>query len=746
MNKTIKILIFICVLTFSNIANAADFYPELGVDPFYSSLNPSYVDENEFEKSEKGILESIKEKWHNRNQKKNNNEEEVLKNIDDEINSSNDNDENEINVNFQKEENNKEEENINQNKKKLSEYDRKREQNLPLTKRDKEKALEQEEREKQREIEREQRELLKQLPLKDRVKLFINPQADIKPQPKNAEKVDPSIELTADYMEYYPERYEVEAVGNAKVVFKKENSILTANKIIYNYDRNILTAHEDVILSSSDSTTEGDFIKLDLTKPNGWIENPVTNTEDIKITAKEAFIYSDKIEEYDGVAKVLTDDVLRLGASSFAGYIDQSNVINSTNPPQNDVITNESQGFYKLKAKNIVIDSKDDHDIITVKNADLYVKNRKIAVIPSLKIVTNKQRANVETNIPEFGSESMLGAHIGPAVVLNVPGGSTLKLAPIATYSKDKFGIGAIARFRSENNMTEAAYGTSRERFLLRGRHKLAPGLLLNYSSYTNQNEWFLGYRMPKYSAQLSYSRRDNVDDLKLIFSQMYSAGVFVDRRPGKDFKDAEGRFRWMTQTYKPIFSYSNEEGNIGFNTGIVAQTAATAYTTGDVLGMFRIGPSLSTNIGPWRQSLIYYQTAQAGRSPFDFDRYRYGRSNLVLLESLKVCKYLSLGYLASIAMDKDVKSDDTFQENRILVSVGPEYAKVTVGYDSIRRSTMFLFSMLLGMENSEVEFKKSTINQPDKFGREKSKQSHKKKKKNYKKYIKKAPKKGMID
>ena len=151
---------------------------------------------------------------------------------------------------------------------------------------------------------------------------------------------------------------------------------------------------------------------------------------------------------------------------------------------------------------------------------------------------------------------------------------------------------------------------------------------------------------------------------------------------------------------------------------------------------MFRIGPSLRTKVGPWQQSLIYYQTAIAGQSPFEFDRYRYGRSNLVLIESLKLCKYLSLGYLASVSMNREVSADDLLQENRILLSVGPDYAKLTIGYDSVRRNTMFVLSMLVGTKNSDIEFKKSIIKNPQNIGNSNVK-TKKDKRKNYKKYMK---------
>ena len=185
------------------------------------------------------------------------------------------------------------------------------------------------------------------------------------------------------------------------------------------------------------------------------------------------------------------------------------------------------------------------------------------------------------------------------------------------------------------------------------------------------------------------------------------------------------------------MFQYKNQEGNVSVNAGIVAQTAATAYTTGDIHGIFRVGPALTTSVGPWEQSLIYYQSAIAGQSPFEFDRYRYGRSNFVFIESLRICKYLSVGYLASISMNNDYHYDRTFQENRFLVSLGPDYAKLTIGYDSIRHNTMLMLSMLVGTKNSDIAYNKAVIKNPEQLGKN-DKKSSKPKKKNYKKYLKK--------
>ena len=772
MKKRYLIILLIFTLIANNAVFSMDFFPETGFDPFFSELDPTYQDE-EMRHEHDTVINFWKKKKQDFLQRKDNKNVKasnknvkttgkvvpqrqkfvppampVVKqeNVEETINTTPSTDEfpavNQIKskdnvieeTSLKLEETTDSMDDITDNTDdefvETSDDTFVTPEKKKMTNKELEKAIMEEEREKQKEIEKAETQAQYQS-LKDKFNIFKKKK---KAEPETP--VDPNIELTADYMEYFPDRFEVEAIGNARVFFKQQKTVLTAHKIVFNYDRNILKAHEDVVLTSPNSKTEGDFVKLDLSKPNGWIENPITTTEDIQLSAKEAFLYSDKIEEYDGVAKIIKDDYIKFGARSFAAYIDETRVFPDTNYKPSP----EAMGVYKIKANKIIIDSKKDHEVITIKNADLYLKNHRIAAIPSVRIVTNKEHAVAETNLPEVGSMSMLGMHIGPAVVLNVPGGATLKLAPILTYKNNKLGFGGIARFRNSSNMTEVAYGTSEDEIIVRGKQKLAPGWSLEYSRFANQGEWFLGYRMPKYGAQLSYSRSDYVKDLDLQFTQRYSAGVFVDKDRNNNhtgFRDAEGRFRWMTNTYKPFFKYMNEEGTVGLQTGVVAQTAATVYTSGETLGLFRIGPVIRTKLGPWHQAVMYYQSATAGpASPFYFDRYRYGRSNVVIIENLKVCKYLSLGYMGSLAFNSDY-DDKLFQENRIIVGVGPEYARVVVGYDAHRRNTMLLFTMLVGTKDSNVEFKKSEVINPDKVGKERSKQK-KEKKTNYKKFLKK--------
>lgn len=530
-------------------------------------------------------------------------------------------------------------------------------------------------------------------------------------QKENSENSE--VVLDADYMDYYPDRYEMEAVGNAKLTLKKENLTITANKIIFNHDLNTVKAFDNVKIINESSETEGDFLHLDLNQENGWMTRPITHNYDVRITSEQGYIYPDRIEEYDGVAKILKNYDMRFGASSFASLVNPGGVGATPFATKKKYDENiKDRGAYRIKAKVIYVDSRDEHNVMTLKNADIYMKKIKVGSLPSLKVVSNKEHQYVETNIPEFGQVSQLGMYAGPSIVLNTPGSSTLKLTPILNYADSKFGLGGIARFRNSKNLTEIAYGSAKDEFVIRGSHKLTEKLRMDYSQNAYQDEWFLGYRRPRYSAQLQYDTNDYIDDLNLTFSQRFSGGFFVDDE--KQFKDPEGRFRWMTQTQKTLYSYTNQNRDFNLQLGAVAQTSLSLYTTGDTVGIVRLGPMFRTAYKNWTQDLIYYQTATAGQSAFVFDKYAYGKSNVVLIESLKINKYLSFGYLASLALLRDNNDDNIFQENRFLVSLGPDYAKVTFGYDAFRQSTMMLFSMLVGTEGSEVKFDKAVIKNPD--------------------------------
>ena len=544
---------------------------------------------------------------------------------------------------------------------------------------------------------------------------------------ENTRAVQPSnIILTSDTTDYYPERGEIEALGNAKLEITGENFILYGDKLIFNHENNNVRAYDNVKIVQGENVTTGDFVNLDLNTAHGWIQKPVSSNYSVRIKAKEAYVFPDKIEEYDGVANITEDRRFLVGSSSFTNVLSaiSQNVGNS-------YLKKPEPTTLKFKVKDIEVTSKEGHNIITMKNVGVYYKKFKIGVLSNVKLITDKEQTVMQNNIPEIGSDGNMGMYAGPAYVFTLPYSSTLKVAPLIVYSQDekKLGWGGTAVFMNGSNVTEMGYGSPEDKFMLRGFQAITPKLKLNYSQNMYTSQWFLGYRRPMYSAELEFADNSYVKDLGMTFEHRASAGVFSDY--GRISKMAEGRFRWMTQMSKNIFSYTNRANTFTMDAGVIGQGSLSQYTTGDTFGIVRVGPSLTTTYRGWSQNIMYFQSAAGGRTPFTFDDYYYGKSNLQFLETLRINRYLSIGYLASMALGGretysagryNPGTGDFLQENMFLVSLGPDEAKVTLSYDAYRKSTALYFSMLLGTKDMDIAFKKSTILNPDTFGGENQK------------------------
>ena len=555
-------------------------------------------------------------------------------------------------------------------------------------------------------------------------KKFFRKKKKKKQEKKQEEQktVASDLVLTADVTDYFPDRSEIEAVGNAKLQITGEDFILYADKIIFNHDINSVKAYQNVKIVQGENVTTGDFINMDLNTAHGWIQKPISSNYSVKIRAEEAYVYPDRIEEYDGVANILEDKRFSFGSSNFTnllnpGQLDFGDFYDSKTEPSS----------VKIKAKDIVVDSQDGHNVINIKQAGVYYKKFKLGVIPTLQIMTDKENTVMETNIPEIGSDSNIGMYVGPSFVLGLPKSSVLKLSPIALYSRDnsRFGIGGIAKFTSPTNETEMAYGSAENKFMLRGYQKFTDRLRLNYAQNMYLSEWFLGYRRPMYAMDLEYDDSYYIKDLGASFRHRIQAGYYSDF--GRIGSFAKGRLRWMTQMQKTFFSYTNPENTFNADIGLIGQTSISQYTTGDTFGIARIGPMINTSYKNWTQSIMYYQTGVGGKTPFKFDDYYYGKSNVQIIESLRLHKYVTIGYLMSIAIaGRDSYSTQKLtpytvnkpynwlQENMFLISVGPEEAKLTFGYDAYRQTTALYFSMLLGTKDMDVAFKKTVINNPD--------------------------------
>ena len=542
-------------------------------------------------------------------------------------------------------------------------------------------------------------------------------------QTATAESQQPttSVQVDSDIIEYFPDRHEFEAIGNAKVFFPEQNSTMTADKIIFNHDSNYIKAYDNIVITRDREQITGDYVHINLNEDNALITEPVMEHMNIQIRAKSGNINKAKVEAMEGTAKFTDSQTFKLAVRSPYSF---DTPMLEEGFDRSYFIKEKYNNEWNLKAKVIIIDSYKDRDIVTLEKSDVFLKDLKIGSTGKIKIYTNKEQDYIETNMVEFGGRRNLGAFIAPSYVFRLPFASTLKLGPMVNYDDSEIGFGGFGRFQNAYNRTDFGYSTARQDFVMRGRHQFTKHVWAEYASNAYMNEWWMGGRMPEYGAQLIFEP-DAVksEDLRLTFAQRYSAGLFKDWSETRNFSTT--RFRWQTMTSKGLYSYRNSDAKFGFDVGLSVQSTVSLYGTGDTFGVISAGPYIRSQYRGWQQYLAYFLGGEAGDSPFWFDKYFYGKSRIQLGESLRINKYLSVMYSAMIALS-DTPNDKTFQENRFYVVIGPDDFKVLLGYDLFRHNTTFGINMAVGTDNSTVEFQKLILNDPENFGKSKKKEKEK--------------------
>lgn len=524
---------------------------------------------------------------------------------------------------------------------------------------------------------------------------------------------EPKEEVIVDsnVIEYFPERSEFEAIGDAKVTIPSQGSVLNADKIVYNHDRNNVKAYGNIVLTKDNQNVYGDFIQIDLNENNAMISRPVLENIAIKIKAKNAIITEEKTEAFDGFVTINQKTNYKFISRPLFGFHDP--MIDSA-IPKNFYFKEKYDNKWRLKAKTIVIDARKTRDVATLKNADIYIKDTKLASAGNMKLYTDKEQKYMESNMLELGSLRNIGAYISPGIVIPTPNASTLKIGPALTYKSD-IGIGALGRFMTDKNRTAFGWGSSRSKFVVRGEQELTENLKLQYGLNSYLNNWFLGARMPKYGFQFIHHKNYDIKDLDVNFQNRFVGGF---ARDWGDSNFSTTKFAWQTWTAKNLFTYKNEDAKFAASAGINAQTHASLYGTGDTMGIVRGGPFVKTQYKSWQQYLGYYLGGQAGDSPFYFDKNFYGKSNVVLGESLRISKYLTLMYTTTIVVAGDTPNGRTQQENRIYFLIGPDDVKFMIGYDMYRRNAAMGFMLNVGAENSDITFNRLVLQDPQAIGK----------------------------
>ncbi len=569
-----------------------------------------------------------------------------------------------------------------------------------------------------------------------------NNSSQIKEEQKSEEKSPDTLELSGgvkqsvaekdaqldcDVMNYYEDRNEIEAIGHPVLYFPPQGVTLKADKLVYNTVTNVIKAYDNVELIKDGSSIYGDFIQINMNEETSLITNLKADKMNMVIHAKQASAGDNLIVLEDGKMYAEKSFILRFKSRIIGSDFSQMQILDE----DRSYLDPSGNAKIKVVAKEIIVDAKKNHDLITVKDADIKYNDIRLRHIRSLTAHTNKKHEFFEANYPEFGSRARIGMFIGPGFVFDLPNGATVKAIPFLNY-KDDIGIGGALKYRSGTNFTEMMYGSAENVFVLRGAQQFDDKFFMQYGMNSYMDNWWLGSRMAKYMTEFVF--RDGVrkrdflgKNLDLTFRQRLGAGYIhdsdVNRFDEKNLKSSEmgtTRLQYMSEIDQTLYAYNNPEKRFYMNAGVSLQGAAAVYGTGDTQFIGRIGPRLHTQYKYWMQDIGYYISAYQDDTPVPrFDTYRYGHSNVYIREALRLCKYASVSWAGSFNLSDDAPNGKMVQENIFMVALGPDDFKVSLGYDFFRQTTYFTINLALDMKSTSVEYDKMVIKNPDKLAQD---------------------------
>lgn len=537
------------------------------------------------------------------------------------------------------------------------------------------------------------------------------------------------VTLDADNIDYDDKTLDIIATGSPVLFFPPQNVTIKADKLVYNNTSNILKAYGKVEVIRDGHSVFGDYLQINLNEENAFMDNIETKASMMTVRARKSEMEDDKIILHNGKMSSEESYVLDFHTKMIGG--NQFNRMIIDDEERSSITDEVGDTAINIKAKDIIFNAKRDHDVITLKKAQINYGDTKLFTIPSITAHTNKKREFFDANYPEFGSRGKLGMFLGPGFVFDTPlqSGSTLKVMPILN-NKSGIGFGGMLKYRSATNYTDFAYGSSADVFILKGKQIFDDRLYMQYGANSYMDEWWFGPRMPKYTAELIYHDRGMIPStigkgLDLTFSHRFGFGYMQNNdinRHGESIKPADVgtiRTRYMAEISQSLFNYEDREKLRLFNLALVMQGSAALYGTGDTQFVGRIGPRVHTQYKYWMQDIGFFATAYQDGTPMQmYDMYRYGHANVYLREALRLNKYVTVAWSGTLTLTGDSPNGEMFQENSFILALGPDDFKVNIGYDWVRRQTYFAFVLAMDTKGSSVEFDRMEIKNPDRIAK----------------------------
>lgn len=573
------------------------------------------------------------------------------------------------------------------------------------------------------------------------------PEEAKKPEPKFGKKKKkkdevaqeqvPSVEISSDHMDYSPEEDKIVASGNAMAVPEDKLSKLKADKITFYRDTNVIVAEGNVRLLKDGMVVRGSFMRVDMNRNSAFMTNPRMGNNLIKIVAREGYVYSKDMEFGKGHARAAAGVTYTLNAGHVnSGFeaLDEKEMIELSKSPE--YLNKERNRTFRIKAKEIIVDSGKDRNFVVMKNATIYKDKKKITTLSKMVFASDSNGTDAETSLPEIGYLRQMGLYAGPSWLLNGPRDSTIKISPIMMYSSSNgergqgnggVGVGALAKFRTDNNFTEVGYGSSIGKMIISGYQQFSdPRFKFNYASNAYVDDWFMGGKMPNRFGEIAFKDETKINDLGLVYAYKYSGAIASDYAAGSsgdwrmNTSGALGSLpqhqgNWSTVKLKAQGQFSRqkpiwEKKDIA-SLNMYGQYDVNQYGTGQTYSIVRLGPSfLFTPNDRFRFRGAYYLSGVQGESPFAWDQYYYGRHCVSVAYEYKLTKKLSIGSVNSMNLLKDNFDGSFLVENRMYLKYGPEDFKFCLSYDTVWRRSIMGINMLVGSEKSDIEFDKLKV------------------------------------
>ena len=386
--------------------------------------------------------------------------------------------------------------------------------------------------------------------------------------------------------------------------------------------------------------------------------------------------------------------------------------------------------FLNLSVKQVnVTEYPNEYYMLDFKSPRVRFKNLLSVPLPNLDIGVDKKNSRFDYLGPEIGFNRDLGGlYINPGFDFKV-GPGALKLSPMISYGQTisrngssidirqpEFGYGIMSSYRSKRLNLMAARNFKNDYNVLEGELYLSPKgrntkLIASQNAFAGSS--FFTQERPSYSIQLE-DRRNFFQNKLFVLRAVHNAGIFKDDlfpfNSANPFVKASstnpvtaGRFRQqlVLSNARPLFKIGK---NIELGANLQASNAY--YTTGDVVSVFRGGPTANFFLGDFFMSQVSYSLgAVSGKSPFVFDSFFLGSQTVSLNNAVRLGPYALLGFRQDYNLSNNNARNDSLVGNTIYITAGSRNVKFTIGYDTVFRRTNFGVSYYPNTSQTEIKF-----------------------------------------